>query len=108
VLVVIGLADQTMLPLVAEPLALEVLDEPGVLDVPGVLEELLLHAAAVSATTTPTAAASADRRLPRSVGTIFMTPNPSVLGMLLLLRVRTWLSGVHKGSACPGCANRPG
>jgi hypothetical protein len=68
-LVVMGLAHQVMLPLVAEPLALEVLEEPGAL---GELDEELLQAAALSATVTPTAATSADRRLPRSVGIIFI------------------------------------
>jgi hypothetical protein len=70
--VVMGFAHQVMLPLVAEPpaLALEVLEEPGAVE--ELDEEPLLHAATDSATVTPTAAASADRRLPRSVGIIFI------------------------------------
>jgi hypothetical protein len=64
--VVMGLAHQVMFPLVAEPLAAE--------EELGALAELdaLLQAAAVSATVTPTVAASAGRSLPRSVGTIFI------------------------------------
>jgi hypothetical protein len=68
--VVMGFAHQVMLPLVAEPPALEVLEEPGVVE--ELDEEPLPHAPAVSATATPTAAISADWRLPRRIGIIFI------------------------------------
>ena len=75
--VVMGLAHQVMLPLAAPPLALDAADEPaapGELDEPDEPDEEppLLHAAAVSATATQATATRADRRLPRSVGTIFI------------------------------------
>src|SRR5215470_1145648 len=61
--VVIGLAHQVMLPLVAEPLAE---GAAAGLDVP------LLHAAAVSAAVTPMAVISTTRDLPRIAATTFM------------------------------------
>jgi hypothetical protein len=67
VLVVIGLAHQVMLPLVAEPLtagALAGLDP--------LLDGLLPHAAAVSAAVTPRAVISMTRDLPRIAATTFM------------------------------------
>jgi hypothetical protein len=65
--VVIGLAHQVMLPLVALPLALEVAEALAAPEELGELEEVddpepLLQAAA-NATTAPTAAACASRRL---------------------------------------------
>jgi hypothetical protein len=55
--VVIGLAHQVMLPLVADPPALDVPDAPA----EGGDEELLLHAAAVSAATAMDRAMAPDR-----------------------------------------------
>jgi hypothetical protein len=67
--VVIGLAHQVMLPLVAEPLAA---GAEAVLD--ALLDGLLLHAAAVSAAVTPMAVMSMTRDLPRIAAITFMTP----------------------------------
>src|SRR5262249_37623180 len=63
VVVVIGLAHQVMLPLVAEPLA------EGAA---AWLDVLLLHAAAVSTAVTPMAVISMTRDLPRIAATTFM------------------------------------
>jgi hypothetical protein len=61
--VVIGLAHQVMLPLVAEPLGE---------DAAAGLDVLLLHAPAVSAAVTPMAVISMTRDLPRIAATTFM------------------------------------
>jgi len=71
--VVIGLAHQVMLPLVALPLAPDEAEEPAA---PGELDEPddeppLLHAA-TSATAAQATATRADRRPPRDVGKIFI------------------------------------
>jgi hypothetical protein len=73
--VVMGLAQKVMLPLVALPPALEAADDPpaaGELDEPDEPDEPLLHAAAVRATVTQAIATCADRRLPREIGNIFI------------------------------------
>jgi hypothetical protein len=73
--VVMGLAQKVMLPLVALPLALEAAEEPaalGELDEPDEEPPPLLHAAAASATATQPTATCADRRLPRKLGKIFI------------------------------------
>jgi hypothetical protein len=78
--VVIGLAHQVMLPLVAEPLAAEVPPPPAEPDelpepVLGVLDELL-HAPSVSAVATPSAVSRTNLDLPRLTGTaILMVPS---------------------------------
>jgi hypothetical protein len=72
--VVIGLAQKVMLPLVALPPALDAGEPPalGEPDEPDEPDEPLLQAAATSATATQATATCADRRLPRSIGKIFI------------------------------------
>jgi hypothetical protein len=65
--VVIGLAHQVMLPLVAEPLG-----ELGACVAAGLDVVLLLHAVAVSAAVTPMAVISMSRDRPRIAATTFM------------------------------------
>jgi hypothetical protein len=77
--VVIGLAHQVMLPLVAEPLAAGALAVPEAL-----LDGLLLHAAAASAAVTPMAVISMTRDRPRIAATTFMVLSFSPLSCYVI------------------------
>jgi hypothetical protein len=85
--VVIGLAHQVMLPLVAEPLAGGAVAVPDVGLLAGALVVLLLHAAAVSAAVTPMAVISMTRDLPRIAATTFMVLSFSSLSCYV---TRSW------------------